>query len=255
MNLILISMNEVDSNGFITLQDRRSEHIINILQANVGDILKVGIINGAFGKAEVSELIQGQPGKVVLQKFSAVKSVKIPLIDLILAMPRPIMLKRILGQAVTLGVGRIFLINANRVEKSFFNASLLKKEKYMPVILQGLEQAMDTRVPEITIHKRFRPFVEDTVPEISDEYSMSIVAHPEASCHLTDIMKNAGDGRILLALGPEGGWVDFEIDKFKEQGFHICNIGSRILRVDTSVTALLAQVEILRRFQEKKLTC
>ena len=49
-----------------------------------------------------------------------------------------------------------------------------------------------------------------------------------------------------MAVGPEGGWVDYEVQKFREQGFVCCTIGERILKVDTAIIALHASITALR---------
>ena len=247
MNVILIDVKEIGENDQVVLQDRRSDHIIKVLHGKCGDRVRIGIINGPLGSGRIIEITPGEKkGRVVLT-ISAAGSVPEQLKqDLILALPRPIMLKKILAQSSSMGVARIFLINANRVEKSFFNASLLTETNYRPYLLQGLEQAVATRVPEVSIHKRFRPFVEDVLPGIIDDYSQCIVAHPGTpSLHRIDL--TAVSGRVLLAICPEGGWLEFEIDKFREQGFSAIGLGERILRVDTAVVSLLAQLSLLQQ--------
>lgn len=243
MNLILLEPDEPDTEGIVKLQDRRSAHITDILHCKVNDTIRAGIINGPIGIARILAISSPE----VILAFSAQgPAPPRPAIDLILALPRPIMLKKIFSQIATLGIGRLFLINANRVEKSFFTASLLDEKNYRPYLLQGLEQARDTMVPEVSIHKRFRPFVEDYLSGITDQYSACLVAHPETEKNLPEALAERLNGRLLLAVGPEGGWVDFEIDKFKEQGFTSFNMGPRILRVETAVVALLAQLDLLR---------
>ena len=246
MNVILIDADEIGNNARVVLRDRRSAHIIKMLQGRCGDRVKIGIINGPLGSGRIIEITPGgNTGRVVLTISVAGPAPEAPMIDLILALPRPIMLKKILTQAASMGVGRIFLINANRVEKSFFNSSLLVDSKYRPYLLLGLEQAVATMVPEVSIHNRFRPFVEDVLSGIINDYSGCIVAHPGTS-PLHHIDRNAIKGRLLLAIGPEGGWLEYEIDKFKEQGFAAIELGERILRVDTAVVTFLAQVLVLR---------
>lgn len=246
MNVILIDADEIGNNDRVVLRDRRSAHIIKVLQGRCGDRVRIGIINGPLGSGRIIEIMPGgTTGRVVLIISVPGPAPEAPMIDLILALPRPIMLKKILTQAASMGVGRIFLINANRVEKSFFNSSLLADSKYRPYLLLGLEQAVATMVPEISIHNRFRPYVEDVLPSIIDDYSCCIVAHPGA-IPLHHINRNSINGRVFLAVGPEGGWLEFEIDKFREQGFVAVGLGERILRVDTAVVALLAQVSVLR---------
>jgi len=247
MNIILIDPAEVKDNR-VTLRDRRSEHIRNVLGAACGDTLRTGLINGPMGTstvvgitAEAVELATNHNGPAPDR----------PAIDLILALPRPIMLKRIFSQAATFGVRRIYLINASRVEKSFFSASLLAENTFYPLLLHGLEQAVDTMVPEVSIHKRFRPFVEDLLPQVMDDCPVRLAAHPGPFPLLAQTVALPLIKRTAIAIGPEGGWVDFEIDKFRAAGFQPFSMGPRILRVDTAVPALLAQLNLLRQINLK----
>jgi len=233
------------ADGTIVLNDRRSEHIVRILGCKPGDTVRAGMINGPVGIAEIVATGKGRDAEVVLRFTAEGKVPSQAPVDLILGLVRPIMLKKILTQAASLGVGRIFLINANRVEKSFFGASLLKDEKYRIYLIEGMEQAKDTFLPQISIHERFRPFVEDYIPTIAQAYSRMLVAHPEAGEGLKQVAGNEMSGRTLLAVGPEGGWVDFEIEKFLEHSFVPVSMGSRVLRTDTAVVALLSQLMLL----------
>jgi len=247
MNLILFEPSEISADQTVHLDDRRSRHIIDVLGSQPGESLKAGIINGPVGSAEIISITEDKKRAAVILRFSAEEPVpQPPLCDLILGLVRPIMLKKIMAQAASLGVGRIFLINANRVEKSFFGASLLKDERYRTYLIEGLEQAKDTYVPQVSIHERFRPFVEDFIPTIANTYSRMLLAHPEAGEGLKLAVGSETSGRMLLAVGPEGGWVDFEIEKFLEQSFVPVSMGERILRTDTAVVALLAQLMVLR---------
>ena len=148
MNIILLDPAELTDNRVI-LRDRRADHIRSVLGAACGDTLRIGIINGPMGTSRVVSITADA---VELETSHTGPAPPRPDTDLILALPRPIMLKRIFSQAATLGVGRIFLINASRVEKSFFSASLLHRENYYPLLLHGLEQAVDTMVPEVMMH-------------------------------------------------------------------------------------------------------
>lgn len=243
MNIILIEPAEINGNQ-VTLQDRRADHIRNILKSAEGDTIRIGLINGDRGQGLVTEI---NDQKINLTINIDQDRLTAPLTDLILALPRPIMLKRILTQAAIIGVNHIFLINANRVEKSFFNSSLLMADNYRKRLLNGLEQAGDTRIPQLSIHSRFRPFIEDVVPGLAPKWQTRLIAHPRAQNSLATISPLPLTDRTVLAIGPEGGWVDFELDKFKEQGFNTFSMGPRILKVDTAVTALLAQLDLLRQ--------
>ena len=243
MNLLLLESHEITADNTVVLSDRRSEHIIRILACKPGDTVRAGVINGPVGTGEI---VSVKNTEVVLRFTPEGPPSEQPPLDLILGLVRPIMLKKILAQAASLGVGRIFLINANRVEKSFFGASLLKDERYRTYLIEGLEQAKVTYLPQVSIHQRFRPFVEDFVPTIAKSYSRMLVAHPEAGEALKQVTGTEISGRTLLAVGPEGGWVDFEIEKFLDQSFMPVSLGERVLRTDTAVVALLSQLMVLR---------
>ena len=243
MNLLLFESHEIKADNTVSLSDRHSEHIIRILACKLGDTVRAGVINGPVGTGEIVSI---KNTEVVLRFTPEGPPSEQPPLDLILGLVRPIMLKKILAQAASLGVGRIFLINANRVEKSFFGASLLKDERYRTYLIEGLEQAKVTYLPQVSIHHRFRPFVEDFVPTIAKSYSRMLVAHPEAGEALKQVTGTEISGRTLLAVGPEGGWVDFEIEKFLDQSFMPVSLGERVLRTDTAVVALLSQLMVLR---------
>jgi len=244
MNIILLEHQEVKGDR-VTLDDRRAEHIVKVLQATPGDMLRVGIIDGCRGRARVLSLTRKFPFSVSLTVTWDELVEEQPFLDLILALPRPIMLKRILSQVAALGVGTIHLIHANRVEKSFWESGILELHEYRSHLLLGLEQAVDTRLPEVVVHPRFKPFIEDFCPSLSGGHGLRLVADPGGERPLAGMSVPSSD-RILLAVGPEGGWVDYELGKFREQGFFCCSFGPRILKVDTAIVALHGALTALR---------
>jgi len=240
MNILLFEKKEVQRNH-VLLQDHRARHIVKVLHSEVGDLVRVGIIDGDIGTGKIVQLEKKYPFVAELCVNLLRNPVTNPAIDLLLALPRPIMLKRILSQATALGVGRIFIVNANRVEKSFWDSGILSPEEYRPHLIQGLEQAVDTRLPEIIISRHFRTFAEEQLPEIAGNYSHLLLAHPTAQQSLS-ISLQGRKGRVLYAIGPEGGWGDFEIKKFKQAGMQVFSIGARILKVDTAVVAIHSRI-------------
>jgi 16S rRNA (uracil1498-N3)-methyltransferase len=165
-------------------------------------------------------------------------------IELILALPRPIMLQRILKQATVLGVRRFHLIRSRRVEKSFFQSPVLAPDKIRALLLEGMEQAMDTWLPEVTIHHQFKPFVEDILPTLDGQ---GLIAHPEAGGYHGRGPDSRGAGATPAARGRSGRrLVGLRIrQRFREAGFFGMTMGSRILHVDTAVVSLLAQLQLL----------
>ncbi len=243
MNIILIESDEL-TEGTVVLRDHRAKHIVKVLKSEVGEILRIGIVDAEMGKATVLSVVAKYPFEVRLRVELGTASLPVPPIDLLLALPRPIMLKRILSQVTALGVGTIHLVNANRVEKSFWDASILSYPECRSHLIQGLEQAVDTRLPAVKVHQQFRPFVEDILPEMNPEYCNMLVAHPKIEQQLSLCSKGCS-GRILYGIGPEGGWVDFEIEKLTAAGMQPFSMGSRILKVDTAVVAVHSRISQL----------
>ena len=157
------------------------------------------------------------------------------------------MLQRILKQAAVLGMQGLHLIRSRRVEKSYFDSPVLSPDKIRELLMEGLEQAVDTRIPEVFVHRRFRPFAEDALPGLPGR---GLIAHPGVATRLAEafVMPTA-DRPTLLAVGPEGGWNDFEVEAFVRAGFTPFGMGPRILHVDTAVAALMAQIDLLRQLR------
>jgi 16S rRNA (uracil1498-N3)-methyltransferase len=243
MNILLVEAAEIQENC-VLLKDHRAKHIVKVLRSEPGDILRVGEIDGKMGLARITAINKKHPFSVELQLNLSKPPPVQPTLDLVLALPRPIMLRRILSQGTALGVGRFYLINASRVEKSFWKSSLVERQEYRSHLLLGLEQAVDTRLPEVEIFPRFKQFIDQSLPEVLGEYTTRICADPQGTESLAESIAR-GSGRIVLAIGPEGGWVDHELQRFREKEFRCCSLGQRILKVDTAVIALHARVTAL----------
>jgi len=246
MNLILIQPEEVQASE-VRLTGRRADHLRKILKVQAGDTVRVGIVNGMIGIGIVGAISRNE---VILQVTAETQPPAKLNLALILALPRPIMLKRVLAQATALGVKHLFLINASRVEKSFFEASPVKDNTFSPFIENGLEQAVDTIAPTVSVHPRFKPFVEDVIPSLAA--SLKLIAHPNGGASLAERASSVKTpGATLLAIGPEGGWIDYEITKFQEAGFQPFSLGPRILRVDTAVPAIIAQIDLVLQLNSR----
>lgn len=234
MNLLLLEEQDFTDASHAQLSGRRLRHMLEIQQLNTGDTLRVGLIGGLMGQAHVLSLSEDQAELNVT--LDAPAPPKLPL-NLLLAMPRPKMFRRILQHCATLGVPRIILLNSYRVEKSFWQTPFLEPAAMRENLLLGLEQARDTVLPEVIIEKRFKPFVEDRLPELI-RGTQALVAHPGdyPAC------PRALGSPATLAIGPEGGWIPYEVDKLIEAGFAPVQLGERILRVETAVTALISRL-------------
>lgn len=235
MNLVLFSEADFIADNLIAIRDtRRLAHISQVHQAKVGETLKVGLVNGKMGLGTVVL----HNGTEIQLHVNLTQTPPKPLpLTLVLALPRPKMLKRTLQTVATLGVKKIYLINSYRVEKSYWQTPLLEAEAIAEQLQLGLEQGCDTLLPEVHLIKRFKPFVEDNLHDIVGE-TRALVAHP-----YTDLACPAQiDYAITLAIGPEGGFIPYEIDLLQKCGFTAVNLGERIMRVETVVPYLLGRL-------------
>ncbi len=235
MNRILFEENEIQ-NSYAAFSDVRADHVLKILHGEVGQILKTGVVNGKIG----TSIIEKIEGSKITVRCTHEDTALAPWVDLILAPPRPRVMKRLLPQLTTLGVRKIIFVGAEKVEKDFWGAQLLKEEIYRPLLIDGLMQAGTTQLPTISIQKSFRHYMERGGFE--NEFAAQtcrIVAHP---CKSTDAMKCDSGSVGVLAVGPEGGWTDNELALMDAHGFKRMSLGPRILRTDTAVISLLAKL-------------
>lgn len=234
MNIILLNQQDFVATDTVQLSGRRLAHIQQVHRAREGDRLRVGLVNGLMGEAVIQSL---QKDSVQLQvELKEAPPEKLPL-TLLLALPRPKMLKRIFQTIASMGVQRLVLMNSYRVEKSFWESPWLSPENIQEQLLLGLEQSRDTVMPEVIKAPLFKPFVEDQLPALG-RGSRCLLAHPgsEKAC---PVGLNAA---TTLAIGPEGGFIPYEVEKLEAAGFDAVHLGSRILRVETAVTALVARL-------------
>ena len=234
MNRILFEKAEI-TDGIATFGGERAEHVMNVLHGEVGQIIKTGEVDGPIGTSEILET-----GEVIKAKVNHTEKSIEPWIDIILAPPRPRVMKRLLPQLATMGVGRIVLVGAQKVEKDFWGATLLKEENYRPLLIDGLMQGGTSILPKIECWKSFNRFLREGLSSFAT--TERIVAHPYVEKVGEKSWSWRMDVKPLLAIGPEGGWTDDEVAKLIENGFRGYSLGSRILRTDTATIALLAQL-------------
>lgn len=234
MNLLLLEDADFIAPDRVVLRDRRLKHMQEVHRAEVGDSLRVGRIGGLLGSAELLRL-ESHEAELRITLDSAPPA-KLPL-TLVLALPRPKMLRRVFQTIATMGVPKVILVNSYRVEKSFWQTPFLEPQAIREQLILGLEQARDSVLPEIIIEKRFKPFVEDRLPQLVDG-TLGLVGHPGdfPAC------PRAVTQPVTLAIGPEGGWIPYEVDLLSKAGLQPVQLGERILRVETAVTALLARL-------------
>jgi 16S rRNA U1498 N3-methylase RsmE len=272
MNLLLLEPSELNPDNVATVHGARARHLRHVLRAEPGRPVRVGVIDGPRGIAAVVS-IDDHHAQLACT-FELVPP-PVPRVDLLLALPRPKVLQRLWAQLAALGVGRIVLTNAWRVERNYFDTTVLDPAIYRALLIEGLQQARDTRVPIVSVHRQFRVLVEDDLDRLCPQ-TTRLLGDPGDDASVADVRADTGVGpyepgdpadtgvgphdpslpeavgagpsarpardRILLAVGPEGGWNDFERHLLETRGFRRVSLGPRTLRTDTACIALHAVV-------------
>ena len=233
MNLVLVFEEDFVSPMRVVLRGRRAEHVRKVHRLSAGDELVVGLAGGKIGTGRVLAAGEALEIDVTLDRDPP------PALDvtLVLAVPRPKVLNRVVAAVTSMGVKRVFLVNAWRVEKSYWRSPRMSEENLRAQSILGLEQARDTILPRIELRRLFRPFAEEELPAVIGG-TIALVAHPYAS---EECPRNVR-GAITLAIGPEGGFIEQEIDSLTKIGFRAVTLGERILRVETAVAAILGRL-------------
>lgn len=235
MNLMLLWNAEVlaDSSFKLTANDRRARHIQQVLQLQPGDSLKAGIIDGLMGKATLQSIENN--ALVFTSHFHELPPAPLDL-TLIIGLPRPKMMRRIIQSVSALGVKDIVFVNTYKVEKSYWQTPWLSPQNLIEQSLLGLEQAVDTQIPRISQFKLFKPFVEDHLQVIMNGRE-GWFAHPGMFAPVPETPK-----KMVLVIGPEGGLTPYEVDKLRTAGLRGFHFGRRILRMETAIPAILGRL-------------
>lgn len=245
MNLIVLEPGDFVDPERVRLTDRRLVHARKHLGVGPGDRLRVGLLeerDDPLAAAPAANLGEGE----VLRCDREALELQVSLsrrppppsqLHLAVALPRPPTLRKVLQQGTAMGIKRFMLFHCRRVEKSYWDASALAPAALREQLLLGLEQGVDTVLPRIELHRRFRPFVEDRLPAERARGPV-LVGDPGAPRPCP----RALGGPACLVLGPEGGFIDFERERFAALGDTLVSLGPRILRVETAAVALLARL-------------
>lgn len=276
LNRFLFDTTEVDFNEpvpTVTLpkDDYRTLHASKILALRNGDTIRSGIVSSEECSGLVSDeaSIQWMPeGKVKKAEplgngnppgslRVVLNSLQEPLhttsqqsVALILALPRPLQLGRMLPMIAQMGVDTLVLTEARKVPKGYFGSHLFRKPELLTErLIEGLCQAGDVTLPKLHITRNLSRFLREDLDKMfpSTEWAR-VIAHPQRADadtvrRIRDVTfpESASNRRIVVAVGPEGGWEEpNELDRFKEHGFVQITMGSRILRSDCAVVSLLS---------------
>ena len=242
MNLLLVEPEEVSGDGMIVLADRRADHMRRIIGVTVGSTLRAGIVRGGIGTAEVL----ADDGVALTLHLTLTGAAPAPMpVSLVLAVPRPKVLTRVIETAAAFGVTRIDLTNAWRVDKSYLASPRLAPAAIAYAVRFGAEQGATTHEPPVEIHERLMGLLDARWSVPSATPATKLIAHPGAPPIETATLT----WPLTIAIGPEGGWIERELKTFVERGFTPVSLGGPILRVEAALTAALGQLLLLQRLK------
>jgi RsmE family RNA methyltransferase len=241
VNLLLLEPEELGPDGVFTVRDRRARHLLDVLRVQVGSSVRAGITRGALGRAEV---VAAGSDTVTLALEPTAAAPPRPTIAMVVAVPRPKALPRLLGAVASMGVDRIDLVNSWRVDRSYLDSPRLAPDALGAAVRLGCEQGVTTWVPEVRVYRRFTEWL----PEITRyEALVRLVAHPRGDLPIESAP--LGDDRTptVLALGPDGGWIEDELVALVDRGFVPVTLGPWVLRTEIAAPVALASLALVRR--------
>ena len=235
MNCLLLEPEELAAeDGLVRLDGRRRRHADEILKVREGDTLRVGVIDGALGEGRILRL-----DREVLELRVTLDGAPPPklALDVVLALPRPPVFRRLLSTIASLGAESILVVGTKRTEKSFWNSHVIESDAVRERLLLGLEQAKDTRLPKVAFQRYFEPLVEEVLPP-RIEGRRALLPHPGSAAPCP----HAIDGKATVFIGPEGGFLDYEVDRLAGIGFEPVTLGERVLRVEPVIPLLVGRL-------------
>lgn len=225
--------------GDVVLAGRRARHLLDVLAVAPGAELQAGVIGGPIGTAAVVATTTD----TVTVRFAPTGAAPPPLaIDLIVAVPRPKVLSRVVQVAAAFGVASIHLTRSWRVDKAYLASPRLHRDALALDARLGAEQGATTHLPAIVLHDRFMAMLDAVPPR-----PRRIVAHPIDGTPVERVLAAGDPSPITIAVGPEGGWIAREVATFVDRGYAVVAIAQPILRVEAAIAALLGQLALLRR--------
>ncbi len=231
MNIILFST--LAETNELPMKDHRARHIKKILHLVKGDTFQAGVINQSKGLATITKMDEKSISftyEVENEQASSLYPV-----TLIVAQVRPISMRRILREAVSLGVGSLILCTTDTAEKSYAKANLYTSGEYENILVDGAMQSGQSRVSSV----QFASSLKDAIDQLPTDAEKIVLDNVWEGVPLSSL--NLGEKQpVVLAIGGERGFSDRERTLFKEHAFRFASLGKRILRTETACSAGIA---------------
>lgn len=249
MNILLFDRDDLSDVGRVAITDGRLTHLRKVLQVKVGQRLRAGIVRGEVGQATVVRVDDEQ----VEFMFEPLVTPPIPKLDLVIAVPRPKALSRMLQAAASFGVRRIDVINAWRVDAAYFQSHKLNAPVLAEDLRLGCAQGGVTYVPDINVHRYFAAYVEEVLaPRLAGVPEQRLlIGHPDEpgwpSVGIEVALRGCASAPLTLVIGPDGGFIERELRSFAAIGGTRIHFGEAVLRSENALVAGMSQITLLQR--------
>jgi 16S rRNA (uracil1498-N3)-methyltransferase len=215
------------------LTGAHAEHLSRVLRARVGQEFDITTGN-EVRRGRVTAIAQD---RVELELGDAVTAPLAVQVTVALSVFKFDRMEWAIEKCTELGATRIVPVTARRTETHLATAAAKRVDRWRRIALQAAEQSRRVSPPEISDPLKLKDAA--ALPG-----SLRIVlSESETSVMLKDVLRPPADlSAVVLALGPEGGWADDELEMFQEAGWISASLGNTILRAETAAIASLAVV-------------
>jgi 16S rRNA (uracil1498-N3)-methyltransferase len=207
-----------------------ADHLIRVLRARVGE--EFDIATGAVVRR--GRIVTIQDGRVEFELGEDVSASSAFALTLLLAVFKFDRMEWAIEKCTELGVTRILPVIARRTDARLAAASAKRVERWRRIALQAAEQSRRITPPEIVDPIKLPDAVTLTAS------SRIVLAESEQETLLRDIVFSHSAEEIVLAIGPEGGWTEEELELFQTAGWISASLGATILRAETAAIAATA---------------
>lgn len=212
------------------LTGAHADHLVRVLRVHVGqefDIVANGVVRQGVVVAIADSLVDFELGEEIPVAPTAIN------LTLLLAIFKFDRMEWAIEKCTELGVTRIVPVIARRTDSHLASASAKRVERWRRLTLQAAEQSRRASPPEIADPVKLREAV--TLPA---ELKI-VLSEAEEQSQLRDAA-NKPAGEVLLAIGPEGGWTEDELELLQKNGWLSASLGPTILRAETAAIAATA---------------
>ena len=219
------------SGNHAALTGDHADHLIRVLRARVGQEFDIA----AGPVVRCGRIVSIQPGRVEFELGEEVPASSVPNITLLLAIFKFDRMEWAIEKCAELGVARIVPVIARRTDAHLVSAAAKRAERWRRIVLQAAEQSRRSGPPEVAAPIRLQE-----AASVTSGALRIVLAESEQRVLLREVVAPPPGGEIVLAVGPEGGWAEDELQLFQKSGWISASLGPTILRAETAAIAATA---------------